>query len=368
MIFEALVDEFFVGRKDELGLLKRDECMAFYGPNRIGKTWLFKKYIKYAEEVCVYLDLDKLDLIPELFSKEIVGLCIKALNKSKLSNDKFFDIENLKRFKYGDKAEFAFLKIKAEKDREKKIRIAFDFIVELKKIIKKNIKIFIERFEFCNEIHKRFLEIVIEYIEKYGLCFVVSCSSLTEFSNIFKGKLKRLFDLFTIKELPYKEAKELMRKIVKRKLKEQECKKLYKFVRGHPYYLTKICETFKQVNNVEESFLLEVLKFDGRIYEFCKSKLDSFIGKSCLYKSIIFVVSRNPGITIRGVADSLDKDYNVINVYIHRLLGDVLVMRNGSLYLYDLIFTIWLNYFYKDIEVGPKEMNEIKAHYYKNEI
>lgn len=378
MFYSKKNQKLFTNREKELEAVREKTNFSIIGMRKIGKTFFLKEFMRRNNDVNIYVDMETVDLIPQLFAQELVGLSLKYfLSKIDEENTKFYELTNLIKMleranlrKLSDSLEKYWIKIEQEKNDNQKIRLAFDFILELQKQTKKQIRIIFDEFQYITELSADSIKIIRGYLQHTDLLFFFSGSALSIMEELFFETDSPLFEhaeklvLYPFDRL---NTKKLCQKIMS--LREEEYSLLHQFTFGHPFYVYRTMRRIKLdfpdlKKRVEYAFLLEVLNPQGLLYSYFNSLYQKLLGKkSSIFHTITRIISEHKGITILEISKITGKDYREISVYIQRLLiTDIIIKKEGKIYFRDSVFRLWMEYFKKGImpeKEQPRVFDEI---------
>lgn len=204
------------------------------------------------------------------------------------------------------------------------------------------------------------------------VAYVAAGSAVRAMDQIFGAPAAPLFLHFrrlAVGPFTREDTHELARKklaILEQMIPGETVEAIYRLSRGHPYYTWALADRFVELvalhgrdvtpGTVEEAFVLETLKTDGRIYGLARHLLDESLararGQASLRAVLNVVAAAEQPLSLAEVARGLRRTAGATRVLLQRLVDVDLIARVERGYaLADPVLQIWLAYFVRGVEL-----------------
>jgi len=302
------------------------------------------------DAVPIYIDLEKISLNPENFSVEFVGnIIFHFLKKPSSEYKKYLILENLVKIENELKSRNSFSLIKTIENELLKIKPdqralvdnAFRFGETLAKENNKKFLVVLDNFENLFDLNN-FLQIkdILSLInlDAENVSYIVTSSAIKQSLSSLKK-----FECYEIKNLERKESIELSESVIGKNDKANE--EIFKLSGGHPLINILISNKYNELKDVKKAFLIELLRKDNSIYDYCYDSLNYYYNRArgqTLLKTILKVVA-NEELRLSDIAKKIYRSAPVTKSILERLMEvDVIYKKDNKFYFTDNVLKIWL--------------------------
>ena len=311
-------------------LKKSDSNTLITGQQYIGKSTIAKRALaKLTGKIGVYVDLEKISLVPEHFSVAFIETDAGYYLKKEIG---------LEECGLNDGTKEIIAKVKNELEKIKPnhnllLQLAFSYSEELSKLAKKKVFIVIDEFWRLLDLNN-FDQIkdILEIFSKYALANKNTNYALVGSAVWLMNKINKSLGLEVM------EVKALG-------LRESGSDDVHYYSQGLILYV----EVLRGSKNVREKFIGECLTKNKIIYNACRSKLDEALsrarGKALLFGILKILCSSN-GMRLNEISRKLYRSAAVTKSLITRLVEVDLVVQDGRLFRFnDPILKFWFRNF-----------------------
>ncbi|MFC1800667.1 hypothetical protein ACFLYT_01285 [Nanoarchaeota archaeon] len=129
---------------------------------------------------------------------------------------------------------------------------------------------------------------------------------------------------------------------------------MHHYTSGLPLYVNAVKERMKAKFTLREAFLIETLFKGGVVYNACRYKLDSSLGRArgkALLFSILKILCKSNGLRLNEISKLLYRSSAVTKNLLERLISVDLVVKEGNLYSFsDSVLRFWFKSFVDEVE------------------
>ena len=342
------------------------ENLALLGSRRIGKSLILKEFIKQnndKEVIIAYIDLERMDMVPELFAREYIGTIVAWYLGEGIVEDYYdldFVLSGIRELKEPYDLVFSIKQemLKAKYNYANVLRKAFQFPGILAKAADRKIIVIFDEFQDIKELNNYRLDILKIFRSimqtQSGVLYMFSGSAVSFMERIFKESTSPLYLQSRIEYVDYltrEDSIELSRKILRA---DWNPYRVYELTAGHPYYIYSVCKRIESMDlsdeKIVEAFVIEALTPAGRIYNLCQYVMENSIHRArgfSLLKSVLKIVAKEEGLRIGDVSRRINRSAGVTRNLIDRLKDvDLIDEKNGDLFIADPVLRYWMVHYY----------------------
>jgi len=350
--------------------------IALIGIRRIGKTQVINKFREQHKGKIIMpkIDIQSIVSSPEVFALNYIGkVCYEFARFKKLSFTEDYDPTNLlvlcSNFNKQVMNEMQQVIQELQKAKPNQ-HLLFSKAINFPEVIAKSAEIpmlmCLDEFQDILEL-KTYREIrdvlgIFRSIaeEQETTYYLISGSAIRLMEKILKDPSQPFFNQFNIIRLePFtrEDSYELATKIFKtRQMRYSGLPLIYKYSRGHPFYITAICEQASllarkledKINEdiITRAFLEETLSPDGRIYLICDYVYGTSLKRvqgGLTLKTILNLLAKEEGLTLTQIAERMYRPTGQVYSYLVSLIeSDLIIESEDRYYFRDPILRFWL--------------------------
>ncbi len=352
------------------------ENLTLIGLRRIGKTLIVKEFAKQNQldndVIIAYIDLERMDMVPELFAAEYIGAISAWYFKDKediIENYHNLDytLSKIREFKEPYNLVFSLKQdlSMVNYNYADAIRKAFQFPDILASAADKKIIIIFDEFQEIRGLNNYqnidILKIFRSIMQtQSNVLYIFLGSAISFMEQVFKESTSPLYLQSRIEYVDYLTREDSIMLSKNILGNSENLYRIYELTNGHPYYIYSLCKRLESISDtgieyinnekINEAFVIEALTTGGRIYNLCHYVLENSINRargSTLLKSILKIIAKDPDLRISDIAKGIKRPVGATRNLINRLKDvDLLDETNGGLFIRDPIMQYWIVHYY----------------------
>lgn len=390
-VYPQSMRKLFTNRENELAQLQffkeelinmQPKNLCILGPRRCGKSMLLKEFVLQNKNdktmFIVYVNIEPLVTTAFDFAVKFVGTINYQLfdnNKNYLdclSKDALLTSNVPKDLKKNLQTLYTELE-KATPCPSYVLSLAFSYPREIAKKTNKKIMLILDEFQEITALKKQKnvgnpLSLFREFFSEEHVSYIMAGSVVSLLEEIFSDNTSPLFaqaEKMYLTQFNREATAALTDKLMKidnPKIKEM----IYLYSRGNPFYIYHIVKRMRMLHaiqnisiktvTVKESFIIETLSVEGKIYDLCDYLYHVSLSKARYYtplKSILNILSIEEGLNQSQVAKKLKITQGAAKEYLNELIKINLIVKNDNTYHFiDPVFRYWIAYVQEGVEIG----------------
>lgn len=357
--------------------------LALFGPRRIGKTMVLRKFLEGIHEkkgiLAVYIHMEGMIASPVLFAQKYSASIINAYAmktgiafSDEALLDPIFMASEVSRFKSNAIQRIARTILeewgRSAQNEARLLQEAFELPENLAKEEGFRAIMILDEFQELKRLDafpqiRDSLALMRSIIENQrNTSYIVSGSLISLMERIFREGMQPFFAQFQIERIKgftKEDSIELATKILHWEevaFTDKVLDEVFRLTMGHPFYITVISERAADFsrrlgkkldqNILKRAFIEEVLNPDGRIY-----LISDYIYRTSLARvkggltlvTTLQALAHKDGLTMSEIARSIRKKTGEVNTYLRSLLESDLIIKQEDRYFFrDAVLKYWL--------------------------
>jgi len=397
-VYPHSMRKLFTNRESELEQLRffkeelinmQPKNLCILGPRRCGKSMLLKEFVlqnKNDKNMLIsYVNIEPLVTTAFDFAVKFVGTINYQLfdhNKNYLdclSKEALLTSNAPKALKKNLQTLYTELE-KAKPSSSYILSLAFSYPKEIAKKTNKKIMLILDEFQEITALKKlknvgNPLSLFREFFSEERVSYIMAGSVVSLLEEIFSDNTSPLFaqaEKMYLTQFNREATAALTDKLMKidnSKIKEM----IYLYSRGNPFYIYHILKRMRMLHAIQniplepvivkESFVIETLSVEGKIYDLCDYLYRVSLSKARYYtplKSILSILSIEEGLNQSQIAKKLKITQGATKEYLNELIKiNLIVKKDNTYHFIDPVFRYWIAYVQEGVEIGgyPSEKN-----------